>query len=175
MLLTFWVGGIYHLFYLIHFLHGLNPFLLLCILLYRFFIIAIFTLNIYFIILLFHFIQFFSGVRFMICKTNKPPNASEPGSPPQFIGNVTKLHATVHPSRLVILQYLSAFLLSFSVLFDFDFDFLSNFFWIITFIFASFQFYINFSYFMFLIIIILYLIFSSTFIHIFQTWHVAVF
>ena len=36
----------------------------------------------------------------MICKTDKPPSAAEPGSPPLFLGNVTKLHATVHPSRL---------------------------------------------------------------------------
>ena len=35
----------------------------------------------------------------MICKTDKPPSATEPGSPPLFLGNVTKLHATVHPSR----------------------------------------------------------------------------
>ena len=42
---------------------------------------------------------FLRGVRFMICKTDKPPSATEPGSPPLFLGNVTKLHATVHPSR----------------------------------------------------------------------------
>ena len=39
------------------------------------------------------------SVRYMICKTDKPPSTDEPGNPPQFIGNVTKLHATVHPSR----------------------------------------------------------------------------
>ena len=39
------------------------------------------------------------SVRYMICKTDKPPSTEEPGNPPQFIGNVTKLHATVHPSR----------------------------------------------------------------------------
>jgi hypothetical protein len=39
------------------------------------------------------------GVRFSICQTNKPPTHLEPGNPPEFLGNVTKLHATVHPSR----------------------------------------------------------------------------
>lgn len=39
------------------------------------------------------------GVRFCICKTTKPPSAEETGSPPQFIGNVTKLHATLHASQ----------------------------------------------------------------------------
>ena len=40
----------------------------------------------------------------MICKTDKPPSNQEPGNPPEFLGNVTKLHATVHPSRSVRLH-----------------------------------------------------------------------
>ena len=41
----------------------------------------------------------FRSVRFVVCRKDKPPSTQEPGSPPIFLGNVTKLHATVHPSR----------------------------------------------------------------------------
>ena len=33
------------------------------------------------------------GVRFAICKTNKPATPDQAGNPPEFLGNVTKLHA----------------------------------------------------------------------------------
>ena len=38
--------------------------------------------------------------RFSLCYTDKAPTAEEPGSPPVFLGNVTTLHAAVHPSYL---------------------------------------------------------------------------
>jgi hypothetical protein len=34
------------------------------------------------------------GVRFCICRTDKPPTAEEVGMPPEFLGNVTSLHAS---------------------------------------------------------------------------------
>jgi len=36
------------------------------------------------------------GIKFAICQTNKPPVEGEPGNPPLFLGNVTKLHASSH-------------------------------------------------------------------------------
>lgn len=42
------------------------------------------------------------SVRFVVCRTDKPPTTQEPGSPPVFLGNVTKVHASVHPSRYSI-------------------------------------------------------------------------
>lgn len=48
---------------------------------------------------------FYRGIRFSICQTNKPPVAGTPGNPPDYIGNVTKLHASVHPSKQDIWQF----------------------------------------------------------------------
>lgn len=39
-------------------------------------------------------------VKFSICQTNKPPREGEPGNPPNFLGNITALHAHIHPSYL---------------------------------------------------------------------------
>lgn len=38
-------------------------------------------------------------MRFSICQTDKPPVGDDAGSPPIFLGNVAKLHATVHPMK----------------------------------------------------------------------------
>ena len=38
--------------------------------------------------------------KFCLCYTDRPPTAEEPGSPPVFLGNVTKLHATIHSSYI---------------------------------------------------------------------------
>lgn len=38
--------------------------------------------------------------KFSLCYTDKPPTAEEPGSPPIFLGNMTKLHATIHASYM---------------------------------------------------------------------------
>jgi Ca2+-binding EF-hand superfamily protein len=40
------------------------------------------------------------SIRFNLCYTDNAPTADEPGSPPIFLGNCTKLHATVHPSYM---------------------------------------------------------------------------
>eukprot|EP00981_Chlorochromonas_danica_P011048 scaffold3678_cov157-Ochromonas_danica.AAC.1 len=36
-------------------------------------------------------------VKFSVCQTDKPPTAGQPGNPPVFLSNVTKLHANIHP------------------------------------------------------------------------------
>lgn len=40
------------------------------------------------------------GVRFCLCRTSNPATAENPGSPPQFLGNVVKLHASIQEGKL---------------------------------------------------------------------------
>jgi hypothetical protein len=37
--------------------------------------------------------------QFCICRTDKPPTATEAGSPPEFLGNVSYLRAHIHPKH----------------------------------------------------------------------------
>lgn len=42
----------------------------------------------------------FRGAKFCICRTRQPPTNDDAGIPPEFIGNVAHLGATVHPEKL---------------------------------------------------------------------------
>lgn len=39
------------------------------------------------------------GVRFCLCRTENPPTATDAGEPPEFLGNVVKLQASLQPGK----------------------------------------------------------------------------
>ena len=40
------------------------------------------------------------GVRFCLCRTETPPTADHAGDPPQFLGNVVKLEASIADGKI---------------------------------------------------------------------------
>ena len=39
------------------------------------------------------------GIRFCLCRTETPATADNSGDPPQFLGNVVKLHASIQDGK----------------------------------------------------------------------------
>ena len=48
------------------------------------------------------------GMYFGLCRTDRPPTAEEMGSPPRFIGNIAKLHATLNDKYLDVWEFSKA-------------------------------------------------------------------